>query len=72
MAKESSKFVGVHRPTKEKPKNFVHPSANVCSLIANGEYSAEFGCPDFVKVGVPYCSCSHGLDSYICEYAVQK
>ncbi len=72
MAKESSNFVGVHHPTENNPKLFEYPSSEVCSLIASGEVSAEFGCPKCVQEGVCYCSCSHGLDSCICEYAILK
>lgn len=70
--KESSNFGGIHYPTKDNPKHFEHPSPDVCSLIARGEASAEFGCPDFAKVGVPYCPCQHELGSYVCEFAVKK
>lgn len=72
MTKETSKFVGIHYPTEENPNCFVYPSSEECALIARGEASAEFGCPHVAHNGTPYCSCQHGLDSYICEYAVQK
>lgn len=71
-ATESSNFVGIHYPTEDNPKCFEYPSPDICSLIASGEASAEFGCPDYARVGVPYCSCRHGLDSYDCEFAVKR
>ena len=71
-ATESSNFVGIHYPTEDNPKCFEYPSPDICSLIASGEASAEFGCPDYARVGVPYCSCQHGLDSYDCKFAVKR
>ncbi len=72
MAKESSNFVGVHRPTEGNPNYFEYPSDKECSLIASGEASAEFGCPLSAQRGEPYSSCSQGLDSYICQFAIKK
>ena len=64
------KYSGVHTPTAEVPVLFTYPSKEDCSLISD-EQSPEFGCPMCAQKGNPYQSCSHGLDSYVCENAVK-
>ena len=62
-------YIGTHAPTPEVPAYFEYPSGDVCTLISSGQASNEFGCPKCAKDGYLHCSCSHGLDSYVCEYA---
>ena len=54
---------GVHQPTKDLPYLFTYPTSAECRLIASGKKTNEKGCPLH-----PGCSCSHGLDSYVCKY----
>lgn len=56
---------GVHSPTKDSPNLFEYPTSEECRLIADGEFSNESGCPLH-----PGCSCSHGLDSFVCEHGI--
>lgn len=62
-------YVGIHHPTKEAPFYYEYPSSDVCTLVASGNADNELGCPFLAQAGHPYNSCSHGLDSYVCEFA---
>lgn len=68
----SNDYSGVHKATEKVPYYFTYPSKEDCTLIASGEASAEFGCPRCAQNGLPYQSCSHGLDSFVCEYSAKK
>ena len=54
---------GVHQPTPVLHQLFVYPTREECQLIADGVFSNASGCPLY-----PGCSCSHGLESYVCEF----
>ncbi len=62
-------YSGVHSPTQDVPFLFEYPSPDVCALLSSGQESNECGCPYSAKLGHPFQSCSHGLDSYVCEHA---
>lgn len=57
---------GTHQPTPEQPTMFTYPDPDKCRLLNNTGISNELGCPLH-----PGCSCSHGLDSGICEHAIK-
>lgn len=63
MSKENS---GIHSPTPKSPHLFVRPKSTECILIARGDSNLH-GCPLHRN-----CSCSHGLDSYVCEYGITQ
>ena len=60
----SKKNVGVHHPTSKSPNLYEYPKPSECRLIARGDSNLH-GCP--LHHG---CSCSHGLDSFVCEYGI--
>lgn len=51
---------------------FVQPKVEDCLLLQTGEHFPENGCPRVALTGILHCSCSHGLDSFVCEFAAQK
>lgn len=53
--------------TNNEGRLFTPPTAEQCTLVANGAL-AELGCPRVARQGEPFCSCSHGLDSFVCEH----
>lgn len=64
MKIENEKF-GVHQPTEEFPYLFTYPTSYECRLIARKTESNTKGCP--LHLG---CSCSHGLDGFVCKYGI--
>ncbi len=56
---------GVHQPTKDEPNLFTYPNSNECRLIATKAETNVHGCPIH-----PGCSCSHGLDGFVCEHGI--
>lgn len=56
---------GIHQPTTVLPQLFVYPTLEECRLVAEGAFSNASGCP--LHTG---CSCSHGLESYVCEFGI--
>lgn len=62
-------YSGVNTPTMDIPFLFEYPSCDVCTLLSTGKAFNNLGCPARAMNGHPYQSCSHGLDSYVCEYA---
>lgn len=64
MKIEYEKF-GVHQPTEEFPYLFTYPNSNECRLIARKTETNAHGCPIH-----PGCSCSHGLDGFVCEHGI--